>query len=169
MRGRRPKPTHLHRLQGTYHTGKHGRDRANEPRPESDLHAAPAGLTPRQRASWQYAIKHSPARLLKRLDRGVLMVWVEAEGRHRTAMEMQATLDRNASMKLLIEGPRGFVLSPYHQILKETAGIMIRAAQELGFSPAARPRVAVEPEASSEDEADPWVALRLVPGGRTEE
>ena len=165
MAGRRPKPTALHRLQGTFHTGKHGRDRANEPIAEGDLYAAPKGLTPSQRASWRYAVAHAPRSVLKKIDRSMLRIWVEADDRHSIAMEMQTLIDRDATLKLLVRGPGGLKSSPYNKILKETAETMIRAAQDLGFSPAARPRLKTTPEPEAEDEADPWTALRLIPGG----
>src|SRR6516164_2158447 len=60
MRGRRPNPTTLHLLHGTYHTGKHGRDRAGEPVAQGDLYRAPPGLTPSRRAGWRYAIARRP-------------------------------------------------------------------------------------------------------------
>lgn len=167
MRGRRPKPTALHRLQGTFHTGKHGRGRAREPLPAGDLDEAPPWFTETQREVWQYALDHAPKGVLKRIDLGMLVAWVEAFDRHREAMEMQAQLDRSASLKLLIRTPTGLIASPYNDILDKTAKKMFRAAQELGFSPAARPRLhAAEPE--PKDDADnPWAALRLIPGGRT--
>jgi P27 family predicted phage terminase small subunit len=166
MPGRRPKPTALHRLHGTFHSGKHGRDRAAEPVAEGELYIAPPGLTPSQRLGWRYAIEHAPRGVLKRIDRGMLLIWVEAEDRHRTAMAMQAQIDRDATLKLLIRGPLGLQPSPYNDILDKTAKTMFRAAQELGFSPAARPRLRVEtpPE---EDADNPWAHLQVIPGGRT--
>jgi phage terminase small subunit len=45
---------------------------------------------------------------------------------------------------------------------------MIRVAQELGFSPAARPRLKVDvtDKAGEDDETDPWATLRVIPGGK---
>ena len=76
MRGRRPNPTTLHLLHGTYHTGKHGRDRAGEPVAQGDLYRAPPGPTPSQRAGWRYAIERAPRGVLKQIDRAMLLVWV---------------------------------------------------------------------------------------------
>jgi P27 family predicted phage terminase small subunit len=168
MRGRRPKPTALHRLQGTFHTGKHGRGRAREPLPEGELDplAPPPWFTAAQREVWQYALDHAPKGVLKRIDLGMLVAWVEAFDRHREAMEMQAQLDRSASLKLLIRTPTGLIASPYNDILDKTAKKMFRAAQELGFSPAARPRLHVAEPEPKDDADNPWAALRLIPGGR---
>jgi phage terminase small subunit len=42
---------------------------------------------------------------------------------------------------------------------------MLRAASELGFSPAARPRLAPG-QAAHRPEDEPWVHLRLLQGGK---
>ncbi|HSR76312.1 MAG TPA: P27 family phage terminase small subunit [Xanthobacteraceae bacterium] len=167
MAGRRPKPTALHRLQGTYNATNHGRDRALEPIPVGDLYAAPHGLTATQRASWRYAIEHSPKNLLKKIDRGMLKIWVIAEDHLDTANQMQALLDRDTKLKLLVRGPFGLIASPYEEIIDKNSKRMFRAAQELGFSPAARPRLHVEPQPDATEDADnPWAMLRLLPGGK---
>ena len=165
MPGRRPKPTTLHRLHGTFNPTRHGRDRAREPVAEGDLYKAPKGLTPSQRANWRYAIAHAPKGVLKMIDRAMLTIWIEAEDRHATAMAMQAQLDRDTTLKLLVRGPMGLAPSPYNDILDKTAKTMFRAAQELGFSPAARPRIHADLPEPEIDESDPWAGvLRLVPG-----
>ena len=168
MPGRRPKPTHLHRLQGTLNPTRH-RNRQFEPLAEGDLGAAPAGLTPSQQAVWRYAIRHAPRELLKKIDRDILLIWVEARDRWNTAREMQAKLDASNELKLLIKGPLGLEASPYNRILETTAKTMLRCASELGFSPAARPRLGVAPAASEPGADDPWSGLlRLVPGGKAD-
>jgi P27 family predicted phage terminase small subunit len=135
--------------------------------PEGDLgRDPPPGLTPSQADSWRYAVDHMPAGVLKMVDRGLLLVWVEAEDRHRTAMKMQAKLDASSELKLLIKTPSGLVSSPYIRILDRTAKTMLRAVQELGFSPASRTRVKAPPKPAVADPTNPWVALRLVPSGR---
>ena len=168
MAGRRPKPTALHHLEGTFHTGKHGRDRAFEPIAEGDLRRPPAGLTIAQLVIWRYAIKHAPKGVLKQIDRDLLLIWVEARARWEAARDAQARLDQDAALPLLIRTPMGLVASPYNDILEKTARTMIRVAQDLGFSPAARPRLKIV-EAMAEEPADnPWASLRLVPGGRSD-
>lgn len=77
MRGRKPTPTALHRLRGTYNPTRYGRGRAGEPAAGGELDAPPAHFTPGQAAAWRHALEHAP--------RGVLAVWCEAEERHRVA------------------------------------------------------------------------------------
>ena len=55
--------------------------------------------------------------------------------------------------------------SPYLRIIRQSAETMLRAASELGFSPAARPRLA-QGQAAKDPEDDPWTQLRLVQGGK---
>ena len=165
MRGRKPKPTALHRLQGTYNPTRHGRDRQFEPIAEGDLYKAPPGLTPTQQAVWRYAIAHAPKSVLKKIDRDMLLIWVEARDRWNTAREMQAQLNRDTTLKLLVRGPMGLVPSPYNDILDKTAKVMMRVAQDLGFSPAARPRLGTAPPPPANDPDNPWSGpLRLLPG-----
>jgi P27 family predicted phage terminase small subunit len=167
MPGRRPKPTALHKLQGTFNVTDHGRARAREPVPAGELDDPPPGLTASQQAGWRYAVENMPRGVLKRIDRGVLTIWIEAEDRHHTAMTMQAKLDQDATLKLLVRTPQGLAPSPYNDILDKTAKTMFRAAAELGFSPAARPRIHVAPEPGEVDADNPWATLRLIPGGLT--
>jgi phage terminase small subunit len=169
--GRRPKPTALHKLHGTYNATNHGRDRKGEPVPLGDLEEPPPDLTESQEAGWRYAVTHMPKGVVKLIDRTMLRVWVEAEDRHNTARMMQAMLDQDTKLKLLVKGPNGLEPSPYNTILDKTAQTLFRAAQELGFSPAARPRLRV---ASAPDDRidgtdpirDPWSMLQVIPGGK---
>jgi phage terminase small subunit len=168
--GRRPKPTALHRLQGTFNATNHGRDRAQEPIPLGDLEEPPPDLTESQEAGWRYAVSNMPKGVVKLVDRGILKVWVEAEDRHNTARMMQAMLDQDTKLKLLVKGANGLEPSPYNFILDKCAQTMFRAAQELGFSPAARPRLKLYAQAappSDDVRADPWAALTVIPGGKT--
>ena len=133
LMGRRPKPTALHKLHGTYNATNHGRDRAQEPVPMGDLEEPPPDLTESQEAGWRYAIANMPKGVVKLIDRGILKVWIEAEDRHNTARLMQAMLDQDTKLKLLVKGPNGLEPSPYNVILDKCAQTMFRAAQELGL------------------------------------
>ena len=81
-------------------------------------------------------------------------------------MAMQAKLDASCELKLLIKTPSGLVSSPYIRILDRTAKTMLRAVQELGFSPASRTRVKAPPKPAAVDPTNPWAMLKLIPGGR---
>jgi P27 family predicted phage terminase small subunit len=89
----------------------------------------------------------------------MLTLWVEAEDRHRTAAMMQAQLDHGTKLPLLTKTKDGTAVpSPYLGIMTRAASVMIKAASELGFSPASRPRLATgQTEDTRED--PPWAFL----------
>jgi P27 family predicted phage terminase small subunit len=167
-RGRRPTPTALHKLRGTFNPTKHKRDRQGEPVAVGDLTDAPPDLTDAQQDIWTYCIANAPPGVVKLIDSDILKAWVTCVDTHNTARLMQARLDKDANLKLLIKGPFGLVESPYIRIMDNCAKTMIRLAQELGFSPAARPRLKTDAPADADaDDTDPWRTLRLIPGGKT--
>ena len=61
-----------------------------------------------------------------------------------------------------------WLTSPAHRVIDRTTTLLIRLASELGFSPAARPRLRVEAPKSPKEDTDPWAELRVIPGGRPE-
>lgn len=145
-RGRKPKPTALKLVGGN--AGKRVLNK-NEPKPTGNLYDPPDWLTEKQVEGWCYAIESAPYGLLKRLDRSTLVAWVIAEDLHRQAVEK---LNGGA---LLIKTPNGMpVQSPYLAIVNKQAAIMIKAASEMGFTPASRSRVEVDGGEQEEDPAD---------------
>lgn len=134
MRGRKPKPTAVHNLEGTVPRGRLA-VRTDEPVAVGTLDDPPEWLTDSQKAGWRYALEHAPAGVLARIDRAVLTVWVVAEDIHRTAV---LQVGSNLIIRSPIKGEP--IQNPYLAVVNKQAMIMIRAASELGFSPAARPR-----------------------------
>jgi P27 family predicted phage terminase small subunit len=135
MRGRKPVPSVLANLHGNPRDRK---PKATEPKPAGDLFDAPDWLSEDQKSSWRYALHHAPPGLLKRLDRGALIVWAVAEDLHRQAVIAQAKIGGLISK---LKGTQTFIQSPYLPIINRQALIMLKAASELGFSPASRPRI----------------------------
>jgi phage terminase small subunit len=150
MRGRPPIPTELHRVRGTYREHRHGRGRAGEPVAEGDLSNPPRELTSEQKKAWRYAIAHAPAGLLHLIDRDLLLLWVVTRAHHAKAQ------------RLLEEAETGeaWVASRCHGILNETTKLLLQLVGQLGFSPAARPRLRVE-EKTEIDVDNPWNILRI--------
>jgi len=137
MQGPRPTPTHLRLLRG----GRiRNRKNKAEPKPSGELQDPPAGLPHQAVPFWQRAIESAPAGLLKRLDTSVLRIWAVAAWLHDDAarhVETEGSLLRGK------EG--GPYQNPAVSILNRQAMIMMRAASEMGFTPASRTRVAIEP------------------------
>ena len=170
--GRPPKPTRLHQLHGTFRPKRHSkRVDGKLAAGTGDLDEPPPDLTELQEDVWRYCVANMPRGVMKRIDRDLLRVWVEASDRHNTARLMQAMLDRDSKLKLLIKTPDGFAASPYNDILDKTGKAMIRVAQEFGFSPISRARINVEPDKSADgddpERVDPWKLL-VIPGGKTD-
>lgn len=144
MPGPKPKPTHLKVV-----TGNPGKRALNkkEPKPQGNLVDAPDWFNDEQKASWAYAINSAPWGLLKRVDRSVLVAWVVAEVLHRQAAQRLTTAG------MLIKTPNGMpVQSPLLSIVNKQAQIMMKAAGEMGFTPASRSRVESDAEPEDEDE-----------------
>jgi P27 family predicted phage terminase small subunit len=133
--GRKRTPTHLHLIRGV--PGKRPLPAA-EPIAVGNLQEAPGWLSESQHEGWNYAIEHAPHGLLKQIDRSILTIWVVAEDLHR-----QASI-KVAEVGMLIKTPHTGepMQSPYLPIVNRQAVIMMRAVQELGFSPCARPAIA---------------------------
>ncbi|GAC1477372.1 MAG: phage terminase small subunit P27 family [Bradyrhizobium sp.] len=167
MRGRKPVPTNLHKLRGTFHVTRHGKGREGEPEAVGDLMSEPPDwMTDSQQSGWRYAIDNAPRGVLRRIDRGILALWVQAEDRDRTASMMQASLDAKTNLPLLLKNKAGnATVSPYVWIAMKNAVVMIKAASELGFSPASRPRLFGRTDIDEDDES-PWAALQVIPGGK---
>jgi P27 family predicted phage terminase small subunit len=168
MRGRKPVPTDLHKLRGTLNTTRHGKGRAGEPEAVGELLPVPPDwMSEGQKAGWRYAVEHAPKGILKPADRGMLAIWVEAEERHRTAAVMQAQLDQGTKLPLLTKTKDGTaVASPYLGIMNRAAALMLKAGSELGFSPAARPRLASQATQPVADAQSPWAQLKVIHGGK---
>jgi P27 family predicted phage terminase small subunit len=146
---RRRVPTALRLIRGI---PKH-KVNLREPVAPGDLLDPPPWLTPAQKESWRYAIEHAPKTILRKIDRGILAVWVVAEDTHAIAST------KVASLGMLARSPKGYPMhNPYLSILNRQALIMCRAAGELGFTPAGRARL-VSGEAAPSTERDDWEAI----------
>jgi P27 family predicted phage terminase small subunit len=111
-------------------------------------------MTECQKAGWNYAIEHAPLGLLKKLDRSVLAAWVVAEDLHRRASEQVEKFG------ILTKAPNtGLpIQSPYLPVLNKQAQIILKAAEQLGFTPASRTRIQVE-EPGNRSEHNPWADI----------
>ena len=165
MLGRKPTPTALKKLRNSGNTTREKARR--EPVPPGQLSEPPEWMNPAQCAGWLFALANAPARLLTPIDTGILTVWVLAEDQLRNAAKMQNTLDADAPMQMLMKGGRGVIMvSPYIAIMHKAAATMIRAGEQLGFTPAARPRLVDPAKPPGEDPASPWSMLRVLQGGK---
>lgn len=136
--GRKAKPTAVHKLEGTFRPVDHDVRQA-EPKAPGVLAEAPAWFTENQKAGWAYAIANAPAGVLGRIDQSVLAVWVVAEDLYRQAVEKVSAPGSGLIIKSPSKGEP--MQNPWLAIVNKQAQILIKAASELGFSPASRPRL----------------------------
>ncbi len=147
MVGRKPKPTVLHDLHGdpSHLRRKMAARRVVEP-PVADASgfAAPPDMTESQRAIWDDAIASAPPGILKRIDTSVLRAWVVAYDLHRQASAQQAltTILVPASRDPEKAETSALVQSPLLAVINRQGVMLMRAAEQLGFSPTSRPRLA---------------------------
>jgi P27 family predicted phage terminase small subunit len=142
MRGRKPVPARLRELHGSpSHGGAKPKvsvriDTSHQPAAEEAGLPAPDFFTPSQQEIWSYAVAHAPRGVLTKIDTGVLAVFVIAADLHR-----QAVMAQNRR-QLLIRAPSGMpMVSPYVHIANRQAILMLRAAEQLGFTPTSRARL----------------------------
>lgn len=151
MRGRKPKPTYLHVIEGTLRKDRH-RTPPQAQQPADRLLEPPAFMNEAQRAIWGYAIRHAPGGLLRKLDISALTAWVVACEIHQRSAKMLAEV---GAAGLLYKTPTTGTLiqNPLVGVLNRQAVIMLKAAAELGFTPSSRSRVSADDNQPS-DPAD---------------
>lgn len=136
--GRPAKPTDLKKLEGNL--GKRKLPE-NEPKPAGNLSAPPSYLGAEEKKEWKFLIKNAPFGLLKHLDTAVLEIFVIARIQHRIAVRELASEGQN------IETSNGNIIqNPRVGVMNRQAEIMLKAASQMGFTPASRSKVSVDPE-----------------------
>ena len=159
MRGRKPKPTTLHRLHGTLNPTRH-RDRAFEPQAAGALEdmAPPESFNEGEAEAWRYALEHAPRGVLRHIDRDVLALWCQAKERFRRAEATQAQINAQQALPDVIRAPSGMLVqSPYIGMMNRAAILMLKLAEQLGFTPVSRPRLVAEQPASSDGDPSRWL------------
>lgn len=147
MQGRKPVPTAIKEANGN--PGKRPLN-ALEPKPQGNLDEVPEWFNAEQSKAWRYAILNMPPGVLKRIDSSVLTIWVVAEFLHR-----EATQKVMATGIIVTTKDGNPIQNPYLPVINRQAQIMLKAASELGFTPASRPRLEIDPGAMPGEEDDP--------------
>jgi P27 family predicted phage terminase small subunit len=156
--GRKPRPTKLLKLQGTWRHDRH-EDRL-EPQAPGDLarEEPPAHLTEAQKARWRWALERAPANILRSIDREALTAFVVAADLVEQANAAQQLLDRGKQLPFLTKSDKGLpTLSPYVKLMLRAVPILLRAAAECGFTPTARAGMKIDDGAGkSSAAAERW-------------
>jgi len=136
MKGRKPKPTHLKLVQGTYRP-----DRAPvaEPSPADQLGDAPDHLNDEQRSEWAEILQAAPKGLLTRCDRGLIEGYVVLAAARTAAIR---TWNATGTHPIVRAGDRRtMVVNPYLKEIRRLTDAMRTLAAEMGFTPSSRGRI----------------------------
>lgn len=136
MRGRKPKPTALRRLEGN--PGKRAWNHDEPVLPEG-LPDCPDHLSEPARGEWERlaGVLHE-AGLLTLADRAALAAYCQCWGRWVEAEE------KLRELPAMVRAPSGYVQqNPWMSVANKQLELMGRYMAELGLTPAARSRVAV--------------------------
>jgi P27 family predicted phage terminase small subunit len=128
--GRKATPKVLAGLHGRPH---HKKAEAEAPDGVGDLWAPPVWMTDEQRDEWIYAVEHSPPGLLSGTDREALAAFCVH------AVEFVRAARQYATEPLTYKSDTGVIhANPLGVALTRHTAMMIRAIDQLGFSPASR-------------------------------
>lgn len=146
-RGRKPLPTSLKKLRGTY---RPDRAKGIEPSVESGVPEPPEWLAGDALAEWKRIVPQLVAAgLLTRLDRAALASYCSAWG---DLCEANRTLQQFGSTYITERGV--IVLHPMLKVVERSRQALRAFASEFGLTPSARTRVDAKPlPVDDEDEA----------------
>lgn len=111
-----------------------------EPKPDATMPHAPGHLTKAARDEWRRVARRlHNAGVLTYVDRGILAAYCQAYGRW---VEAEVEIERRGAV---METPSGYMQqSPWVSMANKSMEQMIRAARELGLTPASRSAIKVE-------------------------
>jgi P27 family predicted phage terminase small subunit len=135
MKGRKPKPTHLRLIEGV---AGHRPLNLDEPQPEGELIDPPDTFSPAQRILWQVTLKNAPEGLLRKLDVAVFASYIVNYAEFLFAAQK---IEELGPIVKLDNGQTAH--NPYEATRNRANAAMLKAAEQLGFSPASRARVKV--------------------------
>ena len=145
-RGRKPKPTGRHKVEGTYRHDRHG-DRATA---KPGVPTAPAKLSAEAKVEWQRVIGElAAANLLAKLDRSTLALYCEAWADYWAA-------------KLIVQkegwtavGSTGNVIEhPAVKAMQRAWEQCLKAGCQFGMTPSARGSIKMAPVEGTAADAD---------------
>jgi P27 family predicted phage terminase small subunit len=137
MRGRKPTPTSLKLLHGN---PGHRPIRGEEPKPPASQPTCPAHLSPTAKAEWKrLAQSLNTIGLLTQADRAAFAAYCQAYGRW---VEAERKL---AETPAILKTPSGYVqASPWFAIANKQLELMAKFMAEIGLTPSARSRLAIQ-------------------------
>lgn len=146
------KPAHLRLVEGdTRNKGAsaHAKALASEPIPPNPLGDPPADLDPVEQEVWERLGKELPAGMLRSVDMFMVRSFCMAVSMQRDAWK------KLKASSFLVKTPSGMaVQSPYMSIVNRQTEVIVKVGAQLGLSPVARTRIAMEEGAGDADPTD---------------
>ena len=132
-RGPAPTPTHLKLVKGN--PGKRPLNK-KEPKPKGGLKDPPKDMPHAAKLEWRYIVSNAPEGLLTKVDRAVLRLYCESLALYKDARK---GMDDDG---LVTKTPNGMMQqSAWVGIANQAQKNILRCAQEMGLTPAARTRI----------------------------
>jgi len=143
MRGRKPKPTELKKLEGN--PGKRALNK-KEPQPKSVIPRYPAHLPKIAKAEWARISKELNALgLISRIDRAALVAYCQAWADY---IEANQKIDEEGAV--IVSDKGGVYQNPWVGIKNSALTRLVKISAEFGMTPSSRSRVQAE-KPSDED------------------
>jgi P27 family predicted phage terminase small subunit len=139
-RGQPPKPTAVHKLEGTLRP-YHGQRRDPVAPGSLSTKSPPTWMSDTQREMWMETLLDAPRDVLARIDWQMFASYIELADRHQRAVLAQRKLDDGQALPFLTKRKGGVGTSPYIRIINNTVLLMARLQSEMGFTPVARARL----------------------------
>jgi P27 family predicted phage terminase small subunit len=160
MRGRRPKPTRLRKLEGN--PGKRPIN-PDEPEPPAGIVACPEYLDASGKREWGriYPLL-TASKILTELDATALGAYCQEYSKWIAAEEKVKKLGS------IVTSPSGYpILNPYVSLGKNALQAMHRFLVEFGMTPASRSRLRIESKSDEQDPLDAFLSRGKKPGEDT--
>lgn len=143
--GRKPKPTAVHVLQGTFRPDRHS---GGEPEPPTSIPEPPKSLKGEALAEWdRITVLLAASKCIAELDRSALAAYCIEWSRY-----VNANNKLRLANTLLAESTKGTKMPhPLLRVSDRALANMLRICQEFGMTPASRSRLDVEAASGAED------------------
>jgi P27 family predicted phage terminase small subunit len=122
------------------------------PKPQKNkrpLGAAPSWMTALQKEIWREGLKSAPRGLLREIDASIYQAWVFAAYSARRAAQQ---FEQEGGQMIVWTANGNSKPNPLLTIIRQENIVMMRAAAEMGFTPAAKMRV--KEDGNTDDEPE---------------
>lgn len=164
VRGRKPKPTVLHRLAGNPGKRPLNVQEPDVPAPSAEFDTPPEELKGDTTAEseWRRTVPMLRDRkIISEAERGVLIALCQQWSIYQQAVQKWNELG------MIVKAPSGYpMVNPYIGVANHALGHCSKLWAELGLTPSSRTRVRVLEDGGAKDAFSEFDGLKILPGGR---